>query len=121
MPQSVDETRRDFLVKLARTAVFVPPLMATVALGEAEGAVKKVGSTGANSGSGTGAGTSGNQGNGQGNTIGGVSPTAQQVASPSFSLSQQQAAAASESSPWAPGAPSDPPPWSAPPPAQTGG
>lgn len=35
MPRSTDETRREFLLKLARTAAFVPPAMASVSVAEA--------------------------------------------------------------------------------------
>lgn len=97
-----DETRRDFLLKLARTAAFVPPLMATWGvrpLAGQGGGGKKTSTTTTSSSS----------------TVGSISPTAQVISNPTFDLQRQQ-----QSAPWSPRLPGQPPPWSRPPPTQTG-
>jgi len=94
-----DETRRDFLLALAKAAAFVPPLMATVAVRPLAG---QGGGKGA---SGVGGGTS---------TVGSLSPTAQTLTTPTFDTQGQTTA------PWGSEAPAQAPPWSRPPPTQTG-
>ena len=106
MPAPHDETRREFLLKLARTAAFVPPVMATVAVRPLAG-----------QGGTTGGGGAKGVGNAQTttSTVGSLSPTAQVISNPTFSVQQAETA-----SPWSPQVPGQPPPWSRPPPTQTG-
>lgn len=118
MTRSKEETRRAFLLKLARTAAFVPPLVATLDVRNAAAQ----GGGGGGGGPGGGGTTTGGGGGGGGKpnaatTVGSLSPTAQVTASPTLDLqtTQQNTAA-----PWSPDAPSQPPPWSRPPPTQTG-
>lgn len=112
MSRPQEETRREFLLKLAKGAAFVPPIMATVG-------VRPVAGQGGGGGGGPGGGGPGG-GGGKGGaqavtTVGTLSPTAGAVTTPAFQLQQQDAQA-----PWAPQTPGAAPPWSRPPPTQTG-
>lgn len=110
MPRSVDETRREFLLKLARSAAFVPPLMASVGIREA--AAQGKGSVTSNdTDGGKGAGVAAGQ-----STVGSLSPTAQVIDNPSFRLES----ASQSTSPWGASRQGAPPPWATPPPTQTG-
>lgn len=106
MARSQEETRREFLLKLARTAAFVPPLVASVAVRPLSAQGPKTTSGGGGGGKGSNTTTS---------TVGSLSATANIVSTPTFQLQQQDAQA-----PWSPQAPGQPPPWSRPPPTQTG-
>lgn len=106
MAKSRDETRRAFLLKVARTAVFVPPMMASVGVRPLAGQGSNVSNTGGTKGAGVAAGQT---------TVGSLSPTANAVSTPTFQLQQQDAQA-----PWSPETPGAAPPWSRPPPTQTG-
>lgn len=108
MPRSVDETRREFLLKLARSAVFVAPAVATLRVGPL--AAQGKGGAGAKA-----AAAAQQEAAATSAVTGSLSPTAQMVESPTFQLRQ----GASES-PWAPGTPGQAPPWAAPPPTQSG-
>ena len=105
MARSQDETRREFLLKLARTAAFVPPLMATVG-------VRPLAGQGGGSSGGGGKKTATTTGT---STVGSLSPTAQVVSTPTFDLRSEDAV-----SPWSPQVQGQAPPWSRPPPTQTG-
>lgn len=118
MSKSTHETRRAFLVLLARTAVFVPPALASLSVDRLGASVTqgKGGGTNTNSGNGKGAGTDGNTGNGAGNSIGSLSASGQQVQTTGFRTRGQ---AADQTAPWNPGT-SGAAPWSRPPPSSTG-
>lgn len=105
MPSSVEQTRRDFLLRLAKTAAFVPPAIASFDVRPA--AAQGKGSTQAQSTSSS-------------STVGTLSPTAQTMPSSDFRLSTQAETQPSATAPWSPSSPSQPPPWSRPPPTQTG-
>ncbi len=102
-----DPTRRDFLLKLAKAAAFVPPVMATLSVRPlaGQGGGSSVSSTGTKGG-GVAAGQT---------TIGSISPTAQQIDNSRFNIDQGPS-----TSPWNAQQPGEPPPWSRPPPTQTG-
>ena len=104
MTTPADPTRRDFLLKLAKAAAFVPPAMATLS-------VRPVAAQGGGGGKGsaTAATTSSST------VVGSISPTAQQIDNSQFSIDQGQS-----TSPWNAQQPGQPPPWSKPPPTQTG-
>ena len=55
MTRSVDETRREFLLRMAKASAFVPPAIATLSVGRLAG--QKGSSSGAGTGGGTGGGT----------------------------------------------------------------
>lgn len=122
MTRSIDETRREFLRRVAATVAFVPPAMASVAA-TGLAAQGKAGSTTTVDDATTTVtdATNDTGGKGKGNsstnttTIGSLSPTAQSVSTPTFSAQQSTA-----ETPWQPGGLSKPPPWAAPPPTQTG-
>lgn len=103
MSRSTGETRREFLLTLARAAAFVPPAMATLS-------VRPLLAQGGGGGGKTTTSTTTTSGS----TVGSLSPTAQVISNPEFDLQQQQ------QSPWSPQTPGQPPPWSRPPPTQTG-
>lgn len=103
MPRSIDETRRDFLLRLAKTAAFVPPAMASFDVRPAEGQGGPV--------AGVGGGPP---------TTGSLSPTAQTMPDADFRLNPDARTEPSSTAPWTPSRPSQPPPWSRPPPTQTG-
>jgi hypothetical protein len=105
MTKPPDPTRRDFLLKLARTAAFVPPAMATLAVRPLVGQ-GKASATGDTKGAGTAVGQT---------TVGAISPTAQLIDNSVFDTEPR-----GTREPWAPREPSQPPPWSRPPPTQTG-
>lgn len=99
MSTSVDETRREFLLRLARTSAFVPPALMTLEVGSALAQGKGSGATGA----------PGQQ------QFGGLSPAAR-IESP---VSSDQIRA-EPAEPWDPGRATGSPPWSRPPPTQGG-
>ncbi len=120
MSPSVEETRRDFLLRLARTVAFVPPIMASMRVASLEGQGKGAAATPAASDpttttSGPGKGKGASNSNSAVLTDGSLSPTAQAVSSPTFNVQQSTA-----QSPWDAGGSSKPPPWAAPPPTQSG-
>lgn len=102
MPRSIDETRRDFLRRLAKTAAFVPPAMATFDV---------------RPGSAQGKGTTQAQSVSQSATVGELSPTAQVQPGADFRLDPN---AQASPAPWTRSRPGEAPPWSRPPPTQTG-
>jgi len=99
-----DPTRRDFLLRLAKAAAFVPPAMATLSVRPLAGQ-----GGGGGKGSATAATTSSST------VVGSISPTAQQIDNSQFNIDQGQSTA-----PWNAQQPGEPPPWSRPPPTQTG-
>lgn len=100
-----DPTRRDFLLRLAKAAAFVPPAIATVSVRPLAGQ-GKASSAGDTKGGGSAVGQS---------TVGSISPTAQQIDNSTFDTNPRDT-----QQPWGPGEPGQPPPWSRPPPTQTG-
>jgi len=98
-----EETRRDFLLRLARTAPFVPPAMATLDVRPllAQGGSTSGGKTSTSSSS----------------TVGSLSPTAQTVSQPTFQL---ESTSSTSSAPWDASGPTQVPPWSRPPPGTDG-
>jgi len=103
MARPDDQTRRDFLVRLARTTAFVPPLIATVGVGPLFAGGKGNSNAAAHAAANS--------------AVGSLSPTAQAVSNPTFNVQPQSPSTAV---PWAPGQASQPPPWASPPPTQTG-
>lgn len=105
MSRSVDETRRTFLKRLAKTVAFVPPVMATLDVSQGGGQGPPGGGGGSAGGTGGGA-----------QTFGGLTPTASTLqGTGDFQIRDQEGAL-----PWNPGASGGEPPWSKPPPTQTG-
>lgn len=102
MSTPVDETRRDFLLRLARAGAFVPPALLTLEVGSALG-----------QGKGSGATTAPGQ-----QQFGGLSPAAR-IESP-ITSDQIRADPAEPARPWDPGQATGSPPWSQPPPTQGG-
>lgn len=100
MTRSLDETRREFLLRLARGAAFVPPTLLTLSVSRALGAQKGTGGGKPNAAAPTSAATTG------------VSTAAPVRA---FQVQPQEPGA-----PWDPGRPAGAPPWSKPPPTQAG-
>ena len=97
MPRSIDETRRQFLIRLARATVLVPPVVATLRPPPLDA-------------------------QGQGRALGHAKRAAAGLLSPaSLPAVQSSGSTTQEAAPWEPTAPSDSPPWSAPPPSSTGG
>jgi hypothetical protein len=97
MSRSLEETRRDFLVRLARTAGFVAPVV--LSLDAAPLAAQ-----------GGGAGQGGGKGAGQATVVGSLTPTSQ---------STQQQLESDPTVPWDPTS-GQAAPWSVPPPTSTG-
>ena len=97
MSRSLDETRRDFLLRLARTAAFVAPVVATLdaAPVAAQGKASK-----------TSAATS--------SVVGSLTPTSSQAVEQQLRIQSPD-----ETVPWAPGS-GDAAPWTVPPPTSTG-
>lgn len=93
MSRSVDETRRDFLKRLARAAAFVPPALVTLRPSEAR-AQKKAGGSG-------------------------VTPPGQSQTQGSFRLDPSQGNQ-QDPQPWNPGRSAGTPPWAEPPPTAGG-
>lgn len=102
MGASPEETRRDFLIRLARAGAFVPSLMLTVDV-----APLLAGGKGGGGGKGSSSG---------GSTVGSLSPTAAPVANP-FNLNVQQQ---TQSAPWDAAGPAQLPPWARRPPGTSG-
>ena len=106
MSRSVEETRRDFLVRLARTVAFVAPVMvsldASPLAGQGGG-----GNTTTTGGKGKATTTS---------TVGSLTPTSDGAL---MAPTQEQQLQTDETLPWAPGS-SEPAPWTVPPPTSTG-
>lgn len=111
MSRSVDETRREFLLRLAKGAAFVPPALLTLDVTRAFG---QKGPT--TTGTGATSPTAGGTGTGDETaaaTTTGVSPPGGALRA--FSVEREQSA-----EPWDPGRSAGSPPWSKPPPTQTG-
>jgi len=114
MPRSTDETRREFLKRLARTAAFVPPALVTLSASRA--AAQKGQSAG--KAAGQVSSTAQQAASQQATAVGGTTPAAQtqgrfQV-DPGLQSGQQ-------SQPWNPGRAAGTPPWAKPPPTSAGG
>lgn len=112
MSGETDETRRAFLIRLAKTAAFVPPAVATVdvrdlfAQGKSTTSTTSTTTTSSSSGK-TSSTTSG------GTTVGSISPTSQRIDQTEFSTFGGSEPA---QAPWETRAPGQPPPWARPPP-----
>lgn len=103
MTRSLDETRRDFLVRLAKGAAFVPPALFTVD-------VSRVAAQGGGGGKGGKTATT------TSSVVGTLTPTAPAAVQQQLQIDMQS----TQSVPWDPGS-AESPPWSAPPPTSTGG
>lgn len=109
-----DPTRRDFLLKLAKTVAFVPPAMASLSVRPLAGQGKTTTTTSSSSETTSGGGKGGTTSS-DATTVGSTSPTAQVIDQSQFNLE-----GTTTTSPWDARAPGQPPPWSRPPPTQTG-
>jgi len=105
MSKGTDGTRREFLIRLAKAAAFVPPAMASVDVrplyARVQGGGKSTTSTASSTSS---------------TTIGSISPTSQQIDNSQFNI-DGGATPSTQSAPWDTRQPSRPPPWSRPPPS----
>lgn len=115
MSRSVDETRREFLKRLARSAAFVPPALLTLSASRA-GAQSKGQSAGKAAAQ---AAAPAQQTSAPAATaIGGTTPSAQTQGRFQLDPSLQ---GKSEDQPWDPGRAAGTPPWAKPPPTSAGG
>ena len=106
MSRSVEETRRDFLVRLARTAAFVAPAMLTL---DAAPLAAQGSSTSAGQGKATG----------QATVVGSLTPTSDGALMAPSQEQQLQTDPSGSTLPWAPES-GETAPWTVPPPTSTG-
>lgn len=113
MSRSVDETRREFLKRLARAAAFVPPALVTLRPSEA-GAQK---SKAAGQAAGQAAQQAQQSATQQATAVGGTTPAAQTQGNFRMNPSVQ---GQQQNQPWDPGRSAGTPPWAKPPPTAGG-
>ncbi len=99
MSRDADGTRREFLIRLAKAAAFVPPTMASLDVRPLYARVQGGGKSSTTTST----------------TIGSISPTAQRIEDSQFSI-DGSATSTPQTGPWDNRQPSRPPPWARPPP-----